>query len=25
MPNYLDFIYLNGLEEVKPEAVRVIH
>jgi NitT/TauT family transport system substrate-binding protein len=25
MPNYLDFIYIDGLESVKPEAVRIIH
>ncbi|KUG24660.1 nmt1/thi5 like domain protein [hydrocarbon metagenome] len=25
MPNYLDFIYLDGLEAVKPDAVRIIH
>jgi len=24
MPNYLDFIYIDGLEAVKPEAVRII-
>lgn len=24
-PNYLDFIYLEGLEKVKPEAVTIIH
>ena len=24
IPNYLDFIYLDGLEEVKPEAITVI-
>jgi NitT/TauT family transport system substrate-binding protein len=24
MPNYLDFIYLDGLHAVKPEAVRII-
>lgn len=24
MPNYLDFIYFDGLQSVKPEAVRVI-
>jgi ABC-type nitrate/sulfonate/bicarbonate transport system substrate-binding protein len=24
MPNYLDYIYLKGLEAVKPEAVRII-
>ena len=25
MPNYLDFIYIEGLESVKPDAVRIIH
>ena len=25
MPHYLDFIYLDALEAVKPEAVRIIH
>lgn len=25
MPNYLDFIYVDGLLAVKPEAVRIIH
>jgi NitT/TauT family transport system substrate-binding protein len=25
MPNYLDFIYIDGLEAVKPAAVRIIH
>jgi NitT/TauT family transport system substrate-binding protein len=25
MPNYLDFIYIEGLESVKPEVVRIIH
>jgi NitT/TauT family transport system substrate-binding protein len=25
MPNYLDMIYLKGLEAVKPEAVKIIH
>ncbi|MCX5848029.1 MAG: NrtA/SsuA/CpmA family ABC transporter substrate-binding protein [Deltaproteobacteria bacterium] len=25
MPNYLDFIYIDGLEAVKPDAVRIIH
>jgi NitT/TauT family transport system substrate-binding protein len=25
MPNYLDFIYLDGLLAVKPEAVKIIH
>ena len=25
VPNYLDFIYLDGLEAVKPEAVTIIH
>jgi ABC-type nitrate/sulfonate/bicarbonate transport system substrate-binding protein len=24
MPNYLDFIYMDGLQAVKPEAVRII-
>ncbi|HXX58801.1 MAG TPA: NrtA/SsuA/CpmA family ABC transporter substrate-binding protein [Thermodesulfovibrionales bacterium] len=24
IPNYLDFIYLKGLQEVKPEAVRIL-
>jgi len=24
MPNYLDFIYMEGLQSVKPEAVRII-
>jgi ABC-type nitrate/sulfonate/bicarbonate transport system substrate-binding protein len=24
MPNYLDFIYMDGLAEVKPEALRII-
>ena len=24
MPNYLDFIYVDGLQAVKPEAVRII-
>jgi len=23
MPNYLDFIYVDGLQVVKPEAVRI--
>ncbi|MDI6742230.1 MAG: ABC transporter substrate-binding protein, partial [Smithella sp.] len=25
MPNYLDFIYFDGLKAVKPDAVRMIH
>ena len=25
MPNYLDFIYFDGLEAVSPEAVTIIH
>jgi ABC-type nitrate/sulfonate/bicarbonate transport system substrate-binding protein len=25
MPNYLDFIYMDGLQAIKPEAVRIIH
>jgi ABC-type nitrate/sulfonate/bicarbonate transport system substrate-binding protein len=25
MPNYLDIVYLKGLEAVKPEAVGIIH
>ena len=25
MPNYLDFIYIDGLKSVKPEAVSIIH
>jgi len=25
VPNYLDYIYLDALEEVKPEAVGIIH
>lgn len=25
MPNYLDFIYIDGLKVVKPDAVRIIH
>ena len=25
IPNYLNFIYMNALEEVKPEAVTIIH
>ena len=25
MPNYLDYIYMDGLLAVKPEAVRIIH
>ena len=25
MPNYLDFIYRNGLESVEPKAVRILH
>ncbi|MEE9594704.1 MAG: ABC transporter substrate-binding protein, partial [Candidatus Hydrothermarchaeales archaeon] len=25
VPNYLDYVYLDALEEVKPEAVRIIH
>jgi NitT/TauT family transport system substrate-binding protein len=25
MPNYLDMVYLNGLEAVRPEAVGIIH
>ncbi len=25
MPNYLDFIYMDGLLAIKPEAVRIIH
>ena len=25
VPNYLDFIYLQGLEEVQPGAVTIIH
>lgn len=25
LPNYLDFIYLDGLKTVKPEAVTIIH
>ncbi|MEE9594703.1 MAG: NrtA/SsuA/CpmA family ABC transporter substrate-binding protein [Candidatus Hydrothermarchaeales archaeon] len=25
VPNYLDYIYFDALEEVKPEAVRIIH
>ncbi|MGO9614513.1 MAG: nitrate ABC transporter substrate-binding protein, partial [Dissulfurispiraceae bacterium] len=24
MPNYLDFIYVDGLQAVKPEAVRLV-
>ena len=24
VPNYLDFIYINALEDVKPEAVTII-
>jgi NitT/TauT family transport system substrate-binding protein len=24
MPNYIDFIYVDGLQAVKPEAVRII-
>jgi len=24
MPNYLDYIYISGLQAVKPEAVRII-
>ncbi len=25
LPNYLDFIYVDGLEKIKPEAVTIIH
>jgi len=25
VPNYLDYIYIDALEEVKPEAVGIIH
>ncbi len=25
VPNYLHFLYLDGLEKIKPEAVSVIH
>ncbi|MEE9594876.1 MAG: hypothetical protein V3V92_05695, partial [Candidatus Hydrothermarchaeales archaeon] len=25
VPNYLDYIYLDALEEVKPGAVTIIH
>ncbi len=25
IPNYLDDIYFDGLEEVKPEAISIIH
>jgi NitT/TauT family transport system substrate-binding protein len=25
MPDYTDYLYLKGLEEVKPEAVSIIH
>lgn len=25
VPNYLDYIYFDALEEVKPEAVTIIH
>ncbi len=25
LPNYLDFIYIDGLEKIKPEAVTIIH
>jgi NitT/TauT family transport system substrate-binding protein len=25
IPNYLDYIYIDALEEVKPEAVGIIH
>lgn len=25
IPNYLDYVYLNGLEAVKPDAVTIIH
>lgn len=25
VPNYLDYIYLEALEKVKPEAVGIIH
>lgn len=25
IPNYIDFIYIEGLQAVKPEAVRIIH
>jgi len=25
VPNYLDYIYLDALEEVKPEAIEIIH
>lgn len=25
LPNYFDFIYLDGLEKVKPEAITIIH
>ena len=25
VPNYLDYIYMDALEEVKPEAVGIIH
>lgn len=25
MPNYLDYIYINGLKAVKPEAVTIVH
>jgi hypothetical protein len=25
VPNYLDYIYFDALEEVKPEVVTIIH
>jgi NitT/TauT family transport system substrate-binding protein len=25
VPNYLDYIYMDALEEIKPEAVGIIH
>jgi hypothetical protein len=25
VPNYLDYIYFDALDEVKPEAVGIIH
>jgi NitT/TauT family transport system substrate-binding protein len=25
LPNYLDFIYIDGLKKIKPEAVTIIH
>lgn len=24
-PNFLDYIYLDGLEKIKPESVNIIH